>query len=390
MATPVTDRVASVDRSKIRVMFDMAEASDDGDLVRLEVGEPDFDTPEHITEAAFEAARGGATHYTSNAGLPRLRQAISDRLQNDRGVDVDPEAITVTAGGMEALHLAMLAVVGPDEEVVIPSPSWPNYAQQARLADANPVEVPMSEESGFDLDPERVIEALSADTALVVLNSPSNPTGRVFDDDAVREVVDAAARHDAYVIADESYAALTYGGEYRGIAGLVDRPERVLTVGTCSKEYAMTGWRLGWLAGPETVIDHVTKIHESTTACASSVAQHAAIAALTGPREPIEEMREAFHQRRDLVVDRIDEMPGLSCPRPEGAFYAFVDVSALEGTSMDVAERLLKEYGVVVAPGDGFGDAGQGRVRISFASSMERLETGLDRIEAMARDELVE
>jgi len=390
MATPVTDRVASVDRSKIRVMFDMAEASDDEDLVRLEVGEPDFDTPEHITEAAFEAARGGATHYTSNAGLPELRQAISDRLQKDRGVDVDPDAITVTAGGMEALHLAMLAVVGPDEEVVIPSPSWPNYVQQARLADARPVEVPMPEAEGFDLDPERVIEALSADTALVMLNSPSNPTGRVFDDDAVREVVDAAARHDAYVIADESYAALTYEGEYRGIAGLVEHPERVLTVGTCSKEYAMTGWRLGWLAGPETVIDHVTKIHESTTACASSVAQHAAIAALTGPREPIEEMREAFHRRRDLVMDRIDEMPGLSCPRPEGAFYAFVDVSPLEGTSMDVAERLLKEYGVVVAPGDGFGDAGQGRIRISFANSVERLETGLDRIEAMARDELGE
>ncbi|MFT4892016.1 MAG: aspartate aminotransferase [Halobacteriales archaeon] len=390
MAIPVTDRVASVDRSKIRVMYDMAEESIDEDLVRLEVGEPDFDTPEHITEAAFEAARGGATHYTSNAGLPELRQAIADRLQMDRGVDVDPDAITVTTGGMEALHLAMLAVVSPDEEVLVPTPAWPNYVQQARLADARPVKVPMPEADGFDLDPERVIQALSEDTALVVLNSPSNPTGRVFDTDAVREVVDAAAAHDAYVVADESYAALTYEGEYRGIAGLVDRPERVLTVGTCSKEYAMTGWRLGWLAGPETVIDHVTKIHESTTACASSVAQHAAIAALTGPREPIEAMREAFHDRRDLVVDRIDGMPGLSCPRPEGAFYAFVDVSTLDGTSMAVAERLLKQYGVVVAPGEGFGDAGRGRVRISFANSMERLETGLDRIERMARDELGE
>lgn len=390
MAIPVTDRVASVDRSKIRVMYDMAEESDEEDLVRLEVGEPDFDTPEHVTEAAFEAARGGATHYTSNAGLPELRQAIADRLEADRGVAVDPDAITVTTGGMEALHLAMLAVVAPDEEVLVPTPAWPNYVQQARLADGDPVEVPMPEDAGFDLDPDRVTEALSEETALVVLNSPSNPTGRVFDTDAVREVVDAAARHDAYVIADESYAALTYGDEYRGIAGLVDHPERVLTVGTCSKEYAMTGWRLGWLAGPEAVLDHVTKIHESTTACASSVAQHAAIAALTGPREPIEAMREAFHDRRDLVVDRIDGMPGLSCPRPEGAFYAFVDVSALDGTSMAVAERLLKEYGVVVAPGEGFGDAGQGRVRISFANSMDRLETGLDRIERMARDELGE
>jgi aspartate aminotransferase len=387
MATPVTDRVASVERSKIRVMFDMAEASDD-DLVRLEVGEPDFDTPEHITEAAFEAARGGATHYTSNAGLPALRQAIADRLAADRDLDLDPDAITVTAGGMEALHLALLTIAGPGEEVVIPSPVWPNYVQQARLADARPVEVPMPEEEGFALDPARVGEALSADTAVVVLNSPSNPTGRVFDPDAIRDVVDAAARHDAYVIADESYAALTYEGNQRGIAALVDHPERVLTVGTCSKEYAMTGWRLGWLAGPEVVIDHVTKIHESTTACASSVAQHAALAALTGPREPIEAMREAFHERRDLVVDRINEMPGLSCPRPEGAFYAFVDVSALEGTSMDVAERLLKEYGVVVAPGEGFGDAGQGRVRLSFANSVERLEVGLDRLEAMARAEL--
>ncbi|SHG39449.1 pyridoxal phosphate-dependent aminotransferase [Halobaculum gomorrense] len=377
-----TARVRACDRSRIRVMFDLAqELEREGrDLVRLEVGEPDFDTPEHVLDAACAAARGGHTHYTSNAGLPELRGAISDTLDREYGVRHAPDEILTTTGGMEALHLAVLATAEPGSEVLIPSPSWPNYWTQAKLADATPVEVPMAAPD-YDLDAERVTERMGADSSLVILCSPSNPTGRVADPDEVRAVVDAAAEHDAYVVADEVYAKLTYDRDLTGAAALTGHPEHVLTVGSCSKTYAMTGWRVGWLAGDSAVVDEATKVRESTTACTGSVAQHAAIAALTGPQEPVEEMYEAFRERRDYVADRLADMDGVTAPRPEGAFYAFLDPDTDEA-SLPVAKRLCREAGVVLAPGDGFGEAGAGQLRLSFANSMDRLEEGLDRIEA--------
>ena len=387
MDDSIAERVARMERSQIRVMFDMAEAHG-GDLVRLEVGEPDFAPPEHVTEAAVEAARSGKVNYTSNAGIFELREAVSDRMATDHDVAVDPEQVVVTVGALEALHLAMVTLVDPGEEVVIPTPAWPNYVGQVRLADGKLVEVPLPAEDGFALDADRVVEAITDDTAVVVLNSPSNPTGRVFDPEDVRQVAAAAADHDAFVIADEAYLALAFEGDRRGIAAIVDEPEKVITVGTCSKTYAMTGYRLGWLAAPPVVAEGAAKIHESTTACASSISQYAALAALTGPQEPTRNMRESFRERRNLVVDRVAEIPHVSCAEPEGAFYAFLDVSALDGTSLDVAKRLLREGGVVVAPGEGFGDAGQGHVRLSFASSPEDLHEGLDGIEALVRDEL--
>lgn len=385
----LSNRVQSVERSKIRYMFDRAKAHDSDNLIHLEIGEPDFDTPDHIVTAASEAAHSGATHYTSNAGLPELREAIAEKTYRDNGVRYDPETqITVTVGAMEALHLALLAVADTGDRVVIPSPSWPNYETQTKLAGAIPVEVPLSEESGFALNVDRLREAIDGDTAAVVLCSPSNPTGQVYDTEAVRAAVDIAAAHGAYVIADEVYEGLVYQGSSKGIAARADNPNHVLTVSSVSKKYAMTGWRLGWLAGPEPVIDVVTTIHESTTACAASPSQHAALAAITGPQGPAERMLEAFQERRDFVVDRIAEIPELSCPSPDGAFYAFVDVGALDGTSLEIAERLLYEYDVVVAPGSGFGDAGEGYIRLSFANSLDALELGLDRIESMVRSEV--
>ncbi len=375
-----TERVRRAERSRIRVMYDLAEETD-RDLVRLEVGEPDFDTPARVVDAAAEAARGGATHYTPNAGMPACRRAIRDAMAADYGVEHDVEEILVTVGGMEALHLATLATVGPGEELLYPGPAWPNYETQAYLADGRGVEVPMPAETGFALDGDRLADRMGPETAAVVLTTPSNPTGRVYDPGEVRTVVEAAADHDAYVVADEVYAGLTYDREPRGIAALTGHPEHVLTVGSCSKTYAMTGWRLGWLAGDRSVLDQATKVRESTTACASSVAQHAAIEALTGPQEPFEEMYDAFRRRRDYVVDRIAEIDGLSAPRPEGAFYAFLDPD-VEAASLEFAKYLLADHGVVLAPGSGFGTAGEGRLRLSFANSMDRLEAGFDRIAA--------
>ena len=374
-AARLADRTRSLERSKIRVMFGLAEETrreSDRELVRLEVGEPDFGTPDHVVEAAAEAAREGATSYTENAGVPPLREAISETMARESGVEYAPDQITVKSGAMEALSLTMMAIAGPGDEVVVPTPAWPNYVNQVQLAGATPVTVPLPAESGFDLDPERVASEIRDETAAVILTSPSNPTGRVYDEETV---------------ADEVYGRLTYDREFRGVASYVDSPENVLTVDSCSKTYAMTGWRLGWLAGPQSVVDAVTSIGESTTACPSSVSQQAALAALTGPQEPVAEMKAAFEERRDFLVERVAEMPVVSCPRPEGAFYAFLDVSDLSGGSFEIAKRLLTERGVVTAPGDGFGDAGEGSLRISFANGLDRIEEGLDRIEAFVRAE---
>ncbi|WP_458190015.1 aminotransferase class I/II-fold pyridoxal phosphate-dependent enzyme [Haladaptatus sp. NG-WS-4] len=382
----ISGRATDFERSQIRVMFELAERQG-GDLVRLEVGEPDFNTPGHVVDAAARAARDGETHYTSGAGIPELRAAIAERIEHEAGVVVDPETqVSVSNGAMEALSLALAAVADPDDEVLIPTPAWPNYRNQAKLAGARPVEVPLPAEDGFDLAPEKVVERMNADTAAVILTTPSNPTGRVYDEDAVRAVVEAAEAYDSYVIADEVYARLTYGDNHRRIASYTDY-EGVLSVDSCSKMYAMTGWRIGWLVGPEDVVKAATNLGESTTACPSSIGQHAALAAVTGPQEPVREMCSAFRERRDYLVERIEDIPEISCPRPEGAFYAFLDVRALDGTSFEIAERLLTEYGVVTAPGGGFGDAGEGYLRLSFANSMERIELGLDRLERMVSDE---
>jgi len=392
----ISDRVRAVEPQQIRVLFDLAadaEAGSDRDLVHLELGEPDFDTPEHVVDAASDAARAGRTNYTPNAGIPELRAAIADRHTDGSERSVDPDsAVVVTTGGVEAIYLALLTAADAGEEVVVPTPAWPNPISGARLVGADPVEVPMPAERGFDPDPDRIVDAIGPDTAAVTLTSPSNPTGRVFSPDAVRRVVTAAADHDAYVLADEVYRTLTYEETPPRVADLADPEERewVLSVGSVSKTYAMTGWRVGWLVGPADVCGEVTKIRESTTSCVNTPAQYAALAALTGPRESVRAMKAAFRERREYVLDRIDAIPGVSCPRPEGAFYVFVDVSALDGPSMDVAKRLLADYDVVAAPGSAFGAGGEGHLRFSFANSPDRLEAGFDRFEAMVRAELDE
>jgi aspartate aminotransferase len=385
-AARISERARAVEPQGIREMFDLA-AEQDGDLVHLEFGEPDFDTPEHVVAAAHDAASAGKTNYTANAGITELREAVADYLARDGPRPGPDSEVAITTGGVEALHLAIHAVADPDSEVVVPTPAWPNPISQARLADATPVEVPMPAEAGFSPDADRIVEAIGPDTAAVVLTSPSNPTGRVCDRETVARVTAAAADHGAYVLADEVYRDLTYTDRPPRAAAVADRPEWVLTVGSVSKAYAMTGWRVGWLAGPPDVLGQVIKIRESTTSCVNTPAQYAALAALTGPQDPVDEMRAAFEARRDYVFDRLDSIPDVSAARPEGAFYAFVDVSALEGSSDEVARRLLTEYGVVTAPGTAFGAGGEGHLRLSFANSEERLEAGLDRLETMVTDD---
>ena len=361
-------------------MFDLAEQYDDRDLVHLEIGEPDFDTPRHIREAANAALADGATHYTSNAGLPSLRRAIAANITDDGQYDPDSEVI-VTAGAMEALALAFLTVVNPGDEVVVPTPAWPNYRTQTAIVGGEFVEVPLDRDRGFALSADRIVDAISEDTALIVLTSPSNPTGRVYEGQAIERVVEGADEHDAVVVADEVYKDLVYDGDDRSAVEATGRSDYIVTLGSCSKTYSMTGWRVGWLAAPTDIVDPAMKFHESVVACAPTVSQHAAVAALTGDQSPIREIRDAFRERRDFLLERVEALPGVDCPRPEGAFYAFLDFSAVESDSTTIARQLLEEYGVVTAPGSGFGELVDDRLRLSFANDKARIAEGFDRIE---------
>ncbi|RQG99452.1 pyridoxal phosphate-dependent aminotransferase [Natrarchaeobius oligotrophus] len=383
---PLADRATGFEGSQIRVMFDLANESDSDDLVRLEIGEPDFHTPEHVVEAAYEAAMAGETHYTSTLGLPELRVAIAEKLERENGVSVDPASeLLITMGGIEAVYLALLVSANRGDRVLIPEPRWPNYEMQAELIGATPVRVPLSGDDGFALDPDRLIEEIDDDTGAIVLTTPSNPTGRVYDADAVRAVTEAAADHDAFVISDAIYERLVFDEAAQTVAAATDSPANVIEVNSFSKGYAMTGWRIGWLAAKPEVVSAAQQLRQCLSLCPNTISQYAAIAALTGPQEPFDEMRDAYAERRDVVVDRIADIPELSCARPEGAFYAMVDATALERPSLEMSKELLTEHDVVTTPGSAFGPAANGYIRLSFANSIERLETGFDRIESYVR-----
>jgi aspartate aminotransferase len=386
---PLADRVGNFEGSQIRVMFDLAEEHAGEDLVRLEIGEPDFDTPKHVVEAAHEAAKSGNTHYSSTRGIPELRSEIAVLSEMAHGVHVDPDTeILVTTGGIEALYLALLTTVDPGDEVIIPSPAWPNYEMQTRLINATPVTVPLPAEHGFELAPDRLIQQITEDTAAVVLTTPCNPTGRVYDPNSIREVVEAANRNNAYIVADVIYERLAFEGERRVVSSIVEDSSNVIEVNSFSKGYAMTGWRIGWLTGSEAIIDAAQQLRQCTSLCPNTISQHGAIEALRGEQEPFDEMKRIYQKRRDFVVDRIESIPHVSCSKPEGTFYVMVDMTALEQTSMDITKRLLTEYGTVTTPGSAFGEVAEGYIRLSFANNIERVEEGLDRIETMVLDEL--
>ncbi|MFB6071039.1 MAG: pyridoxal phosphate-dependent aminotransferase [Halanaeroarchaeum sp.] len=361
-------------------------AEQEREVVNLAFGDPDFDTPEHVVNAAAEAAASGETHYTSNFGIPALRRAIADQY-DARGVPVDPDReVAVTTGAIQGLAFAILAVADPGDEVVVPTPAWPSYFTQIRVAGASLVPVPLDPADGFALDPDAVADAITPETSAVILSTPSNPTGQVFDADGIERVVAEAAAHDAWVIADEVYWHLVFEGGFQSVAAVTDY-ERVVVANSASKTYAMTGWRIGWLVGPEALVGTTAQLHQAFSTCASSLSQHGLLAALRGPQDVVEEMRAAYRDRRDYVLSRIDEIPGIDAESPAGGFYVFADVRDLGESSLDVARRLVEEAGVVTAPGVGFGDAGEGHLRISFASSEDDLATAFDRIEAFARRE---
>ena len=366
--TEFSHRVEQVSISGIREVFEAAGE----DAINLGLGQPDFPTPEHAREGAIEAVESGtADAYTSNKGTESLREAIAEKHARDNDLDVDPANVIATAGGSEALHIAMEAHVDQGDEVIFPDPGFVSYDALTHLAGGDPNPVPLRDD--LTLDPATVEDAITDDTAAFVVNSPANPTGAVQSAADMREFARIADEHDVLCISDEVYKHIVFEGEHRSPMEFAES-DNVVVVNACSKTYSMTGWRLGWVTGSHERVERMLRVHQYVQACASAPAQYAAEAALTGPQDPVDEMVGAFEQRRDVVVERFAEM-GIDCPRPEGAFYAMPKVP--EGWVDEVLDR-----GVVVVPGGAFGEHGEGYARISYAADLETIEEALDVMEA--------
>lgn len=376
-------RLDQVDISGIREIVEElgSWADDTRDPIPFHLGMPDFDTPEHIKRAAVEALEDGFVRYTGSRGIPELLEAIAAKLARDNGIVVEPERqIVVTCGANEAISAAILGHVDPGDEVIVPEPAWPHYVYCLHLAGAVPVPCRLRQEDGFAMDPDAVAELWSPRTRMLILNSPHNPTGGVTPPEQVRALAELARARGAWLLSDEPYERIVYEGEHLSPASLPGMEETVLTAGCLSKTYAMTGWRLGWLAGPPAAADAVNKIHLYTVTCAVSFVQRAAVAALDGDQGCVDEMVREYRRRRDLTVELLRGIPGIDVHVPAGAFYAFPDVSSLGLPSRELALRLVREEGVGVVHGTAFGDAGEGHLRLAYTCSAEAIRRGIERI----------
>lgn len=351
------------------------------DIIHLEVGQPDFDTPNHIKKAAEDALEAGVTGYTPSSGTLELREAISENLQN-KNIKMSPSEIIVTPGAKHALFVAMAVTLDPDDEVIIPSPCW-TYEGIVRLAGANPVFVECKQENGFKVNPDDVAENISSKTKMLLLNYPNNPTGAIIGKKELSELADIVEDNQLWVLTDEIYDSLTYGASHESITSFEKIKDQVIYVNGFSKAYAMTGWRLGYAAGPSQLVEEMVKIQQNTTTCAPSFVQSAGVTALKGPQDDVQKMVEEYQKRRDIIVEGLNSIKGFECEKPEGAFYAFPSIKELEVKSLELCERLLREAGVAAVPGSAFGPYGEGFIRFSYANSEENLRKAIDRIQKM-------
>jgi aspartate/methionine/tyrosine aminotransferase len=351
-------------------------------LVHLEIGEPDFSTPQHIVDAAKKALDEGYTRYTPNAGYKDLRESISRKLLTDNKIEADPEKeVIVTSGAMQATSSGMLVTINPGDEVIIPDPAYESFVRQTKFAGGVAVRVPVREEDDFRLNPEEVERAISKRTKMIIINSPANPTGSVMLKDDLEGIAEVAIDHDLLVLSDEIYEKMLYdGAQHYSIASFPGMEDRVITVFALSKTYAMTGWRLGYAVAPKRILEEMVKLQEFYVTCATSICQKAAVAALDGPQEFVSHMVSEFKRRRDYMYDQITRLEGFSCVKPKGAFYLFPNVSKTKLRQEDPARDLLDRCKVATAPGVAFGEHGKGYIRISLASSMDNLKTAAHRM----------
>lgn len=379
MRNPLSEKVTKIQPSGIRKFFDIV--SEMKDAISLGVGEPDFDTPWHIREEGIYSLEKGKTFYTSNSGLKELKVEICNYLYRRGKMTYHPmDEVLVTVGGSEAIDGALRAMLDQGDEVIIPQPSYVSYLPCVTLADGVPVILELEEKDQFKLTREKLLEAITDKTKILILPFPNNPTGAVMTYDDLNDIVDVILEHDLYVISDEIYSELTYCGEHVSIASFPGMKERTILINGFSKSYAMTGWRLGYAVGPKLIIEQMTKIHQFAIMCAPTTSQYAAVEALRHGDSDVEMMRTAYDQRRRFLIDAFQKM-GLECFEPFGAFYVFPSIKKFGMTSDEFATRLLKNEKVAVVPGTAFGDCGEGFLRISYAYSIENLKTALERIE---------
>jgi aspartate/methionine/tyrosine aminotransferase len=351
-------------------------------IIHLELGEPDFDTPAHIVEAAGEALRSGHTHYVPAPGIPELREAVAAFLQRTGRMSTTPDRVVVTPGAKPIMWYAILALCQEGDEVIYPDPGFPMYESITSFAGATPVPVPLREENQFRMDPDELTSLVTDRTKLVILSSPHNPCGSALTREDVEAVARVAMERDLLVLTDEVYWAIRYDGPHVSILDVDGMAERTILLDGWSKTFAMTGWRLGFGVLPPALVEPVTRLVINSVSCTSAFSQHGAIAALTGPWEPVEEMVAEFRRRRDVIVEGLNRIPGVSCVEPGGAFYVFPSIRELGLSSKAVEEHFLERAGVACLSGTAFGREGEGYLRFSYANSVERIRDALEAIEA--------
>jgi len=354
------------------------------DIVHMEVGEPDFDTPAHIKRAAEEALARGMTKYTPSAGLPELREAIAEHLAT-KGISTDAKNVIVTPGAKHAIFCALAATLDPGDEVIIPSPCW-TYEAMVRIVGGKPVFIESKQSDEFKVKVDHVQEALTDNTRMILLNYPNNPTGAVMQQQDLQPVIDLAIDHDIWILSDEIYDCLVYEGKHVSVMSLPNTAERTIYINGFSKAYAMTGWRLGYAVAPVELIAEINKIQQASTTCAAGFVQAAGVAALRGPQDCVREMCDEYRKRRDVIVNGLNSIDEFECIKPAGAFYAFPRIKKPGISSLDFCEFLLREAGVAAVPGSGFGPYGEGHARFSYATSRQNIQRGLDQMgDALAR-----
>lgn len=378
MRNPLADKVVQIKPSGIRKFFDIVSEMEDA--ISLGVGEPDFDTPWHIRDEGIYSLEKGRTFYTSNAGLKELKQEVVRYINRKQGIEYDAGAeVIITVGGSEAIDIGLRAMLNPGEEVLIPQPSYVSYEPCVVLADGVPVIINLKAENEFRLTAKELREAITDKTKVLILPFPNNPTGAIMERRDLEEIAEVIIEKDLFVMSDEIYAELTYKGEHVSIAAIPGMRERTILINGFSKAYAMTGWRLGYACGPKAIIEQMVKIHQFAIMCAPTTSQYAAVEALKNGDNDVQEMREAYNQRRRYLMNAFREM-GLECFEPFGAFYVFPSIREFGMTSDEFASRFLEEEKVAAVPGTAFGDCGEGFLRISYAYSLDNLKVAIGRL----------
>jgi aspartate/methionine/tyrosine aminotransferase len=383
MVSIFADRMASLGTETAFEVLARAKALErqGKEIIHLEIGEPDFDTPKNIKDAAVKALYAGYTHYVPAAGIPELREAIAEYISKTRKIPVDPEEVVVTPGAKPIMFFAILACVDRGEEVLYPNPGFPIYESMINFVGAKPVPIPLLEENAFRLDHEYVKEKITKKTKMIILNSPENPTGGVLTKEDLKVIADCIAnRDDVLVLSDEIYSRIIYEGTHESIASLPGMRQKTIILDGFSKTYAMTGWRLGYGVMRKDIAEKITQLMINSNSCTCAFTQMAGVEALKGPQDSVEKMVAEFRKRREVIVSGLNNIKGITCKKPKGAFYVFPNIKGIGKKSKEFSDYLLNEAGVAVLPGTSFGKYGEGYLRISFANSVENIKKALDRI----------